>query len=112
MSVIAWHTQATMQIVLKTQPQFSPVIAGDCLNSVFDLIKFCIKGQKGQKGQLWLFKGCSSLPMGHPDEFLFYASKLLEGKFKSYIRKDCFQVKSNLLTAFRFTTHMNIMILN
>ncbi len=28
------------------------------------------------------------------------------------IRKDCFQVKSNLLTAFRFTTHMNIMILN
>ena len=28
------------------------------------------------------------------------------------IRKDCFQVKSNLLTDFRFTTHMNIMILN
>ncbi len=28
------------------------------------------------------------------------------------IRKDCFQVKSNLLTAFRFTTHMNIMIPN
>ncbi len=28
------------------------------------------------------------------------------------IRKDCFQVKSNLLTNFRFTTHMNIMILN
>jgi hypothetical protein len=31
---------------------------------------------------------------------------------KSFIRKDCFQVKSNLLTDFRFTTHMNIMILN
>jgi hypothetical protein len=30
----------------------------------------------------------------------------------SSIRKDCFQVKSNLLTNFRFTTHMNIMILN
>jgi hypothetical protein len=29
-----------------------------------------------------------------------------------HIRKDCFQVKSNLLTDFRFTTHMNIMILN
>ncbi len=29
-----------------------------------------------------------------------------------HIRKDCFQVKSNLLTYFRFTTHMNIMILN
>jgi hypothetical protein len=28
------------------------------------------------------------------------------------IRKVCFQVKSNLLTNFRFTTHMNIMILN
>ena len=28
------------------------------------------------------------------------------------IRKDCFQVKSNLLTDSRFTTHMNIMILN
>ncbi len=28
------------------------------------------------------------------------------------IRKDCFQVKSNLLTDFRFTTHMNITILN
>ncbi len=28
------------------------------------------------------------------------------------IRKDCFQVKSNLFTNFRFTTHMNIMILN
>ncbi len=28
------------------------------------------------------------------------------------IRKDCFQVKSNLLTDFRFTTRMNIMILN
>jgi hypothetical protein len=28
------------------------------------------------------------------------------------IRKDCFQVKSNLLTDFRFTTHMNIIILN
>jgi hypothetical protein len=28
------------------------------------------------------------------------------------IRKDCFQVKSNLLTDFRFTTNMNIMILN
>jgi hypothetical protein len=33
-------------------------------------------------------------------------------KFSQYIRKDCFQVKSNLLTDFRFTTHMNIMILN
>ncbi len=30
----------------------------------------------------------------------------------SIIRKDCFQVKSNLLTDFRFTTHMNITILN
>jgi hypothetical protein len=28
------------------------------------------------------------------------------------IRKDCFQVKSNLFPDFRFTTHMNIMILN
>ncbi len=28
------------------------------------------------------------------------------------IRKDCFQVKSNLLTDFLYTTHMNIMILN
>ncbi len=28
------------------------------------------------------------------------------------IRKDCFQVKSNLLTDSRFTTQMNIMILN
>ncbi len=27
-------------------------------------------------------------------------------------RKDCFQVKSNLLTNFQCTTHMNIMILN
>ncbi len=33
-------------------------------------------------------------------------------KTKNPIRKDCFQVKSNLLTDFRFTTHMNIMILN
>ncbi len=28
------------------------------------------------------------------------------------IRKDCFQVKSNLLTTFRFTTYIKIMILN
>jgi hypothetical protein len=28
------------------------------------------------------------------------------------IRKDCVQIKSNLLTDFWFTTHMNIMILN
>ncbi len=28
------------------------------------------------------------------------------------IRKDCFQVKSNLLTDLWFTTRMNIMILN
>jgi len=33
-------------------------------------------------------------------------------QFQLPIRKDCFQVKSNLLTGFRFTTHMNIMILN
>ncbi len=32
--------------------------------------------------------------------------------FLHSIRKDCFQVKSNLLTDSRFTTHMNIMILN
>ncbi len=32
--------------------------------------------------------------------------------FNYIIRKDCFQVKSNLLTDFRFTIHMNIMILN
>ncbi len=36
----------------------------------------------------------------------------VEKKVIPNIRKDCFQVKSNLLTDFRFTTHMNIMILN
>jgi RNase H-like domain found in reverse transcriptase len=35
-----------------------------------------------------------------------------QSKINPIIRKDCFQVKSNLLTDFRFTTHMNIMILN
>ncbi len=46
-------------------------------------------------------------------KFIYHRSHLKP--FISYlpcIRKDCFQVKSNLLTAFRFTTHMNIMILN
>jgi hypothetical protein len=35
-----------------------------------------------------------------------------ERRNRPVIRKDCFQVKSNLFTDFRFTTHMNIMILN
>jgi hypothetical protein len=45
---------------------------------------------------------------------LGYAKKVIgwESEKKLFIRKDCFQVKSNLLTDFRFTTHMNIMILN
>jgi hypothetical protein len=39
-------------------------------------------------------------------------NNVMRNDFKDNIRKDCFQVRSNLLTDFQFTTHMNIMILN
>ncbi len=45
-------------------------------------------------------------------EFVTKLKALCAINLVTSIRKDCFQVKSNLLTDFRFTTHMNIMILN
>jgi len=51
-------------------------------------------------------------------EWVFIETGFHQNRFSSKwvfiecTRKDCFQVKSNLLTDFRFTTHMNITILN
>jgi hypothetical protein len=42
----------------------------------------------------------------------WYRERRSKSSLSTSIRKDCFQVRSNLLTDFRFTTHMNIMILN
>jgi len=43
---------------------------------LLNLITFCRKGRKGQLRPKRPFKGCLGLPLGHPDYFLFYASKL------------------------------------